>query len=142
MAEQSLKNHGKLDWRFHFFVSPVLFISIILAIRQFIKDPNWMTGWGVVSMLAAGMAVFLIRIYALKVQDRLIRLEEQLRLQRLAGDRLGNRAFDLTADQAVGLRFASDAEAPALAEKALANGWNRKQIKEAIQVWRPDHFRV
>jgi hypothetical protein len=88
------------------------------------------------------VAVFKIRLYAMKVQDRVIRLEERPRLQGLASEPLKSRIGDLTEDQLIGLRFASDGEVTVLAEKALAGNWNRKQIKEAVQVWRPDYWRV
>ena len=88
------------------------------------------------------VAVLKIRTYALKVQDRVIRLEERLRLQSVLPEPLRERIGDLTLDQLIGLRFASDAELPSLVEQALANHWNRDQIKRAIQNWRPDTLRV
>ena len=91
--------------------------------------------------LWALVATFKIRIYALKVQDRLIRLEERLRLKELA-PALQGRIGDLTEDQLIGLRFASDGEVAGLAAQALAGNWNRKQIKESIKNWRADHWRV
>ena len=79
---------------------------------------------------------------ALKVQDRVIRLEERLRLAELLPDRTRPRIGELTESQLVALRFASDGESPALVEKALATGMKSKEIKKAIQNWRPDYFRV
>lgn len=76
------------------------------------------------------------------MQDRVIRLEERLRLQSVLPEPLRERIGDLTLDQLIGLRFASDAELPSLVEQALANHWNRDQIKRAIQNWRPDTLRV
>jgi hypothetical protein len=73
------------------------------------------------------------------VQDRLIRLEERLRLQ---GQLPAADLARLSESQLVGLRFASDEEVVALAQKALAGNWTQKQIKAAIKTWRPDHFRV
>ena len=83
MAEkvpQSLANHARFDPPFHFFILPVFAITVIVAIVNAFRYPGWGSAWLVVFILAAMTAVFKIRIYALKVQDRIIRLEERLRL--------------------------------------------------------------
>jgi len=76
------------------------------------------------------------------VQDRVIRLEERLRIDRLAPASLSSRAYELTEQQLIALRFASDSELPGLVEKTLANKLPPKAIKAAIQSWRPDYWRV
>jgi len=86
--------------------------------------------------------LFKLRLYPLKVQDRVIRLEERLRMERLLPDTLKSRIPELTAGQIVALRFASDAELPALVEKALNGKMEPKAIKQSIQNWRADYFRV
>jgi hypothetical protein len=71
-----------------------------------------------------------------------IRLEERLRLAAVLPPSLQPRIGELSIDQLIGLRFASDAELPGLVEKTLGGNWNRKQIKEAVQNWKPDNWRV
>jgi len=86
---------------------------------------------------------FLARIFALGVQDRVIRLEERLRYARLLPDDLRARIGEFTINQLVALRFACDAELPVLARKVLDTKMNeRKAIKRMVQNWRPDYQRV
>jgi hypothetical protein len=92
--------------------------------------------------VAALIAVFKIRLYALKVQDRVIRLEERLRLNALCSEAFRPRIFELTEDQLIALRFASDAEVCSLAERAVSERLSRREIKKAIREWRPDYWRI
>jgi hypothetical protein len=82
------------------------------------------------------------RLYATKLQDRIIRMEERQRLYALLPETLRARIGELSEAQLVGLRFASDAELPGLVEETLAKKLSRAQIKKSIKVWRPDYFRV
>ena len=139
---QSLKNHAMYDPPFHFFAAPLGLFFLIASIVDVYKNPSWTTGIHVLFVLWIIVIMFKARIYAMKVQDRVIRLEERLRLQALLPASLQPRIGDLTIDQLVGLRFASDAELSGLVEKTLGGNWNRKQIKEAIQNWKADNWRV
>ncbi len=139
---QSYQNHGRLDPAFHTFLVPLALVLLIGAIVNLVRNFGWSSGFHVLAVVWAIVAMFKIRVYALKVQDRVIRLEEQLRLEALLPEPLKARLGELNVDQIIGLRFASDGEVAGLVEKTLSSQWRRKQIKQAIQTWRPDHWRV
>jgi hypothetical protein len=145
MAEkvpQNFSNHVRRDPPFHFFILPVFALTIVITIVHLAMHPGLHSAWVVIFMLAAMAAVFKIRLYALKVQDRIIRLEERLRLAILLDKPLRARIGELSESQLVALRFASDAELPALAEKTLSQKLSNKDIKKAIGQWKPDYWRV
>ena len=139
--EQDLKHHGRLHLPFivTFFV---LAANLVFAIAHAVHDFTVWNAWIVVLSVAVFVPFFLIRANPLKVQDRVIRLEERLRLQALVPAEWHPQIYRLTEDQLIGLRFASDEEVVALARQALEEHLNRKQIKERIRRWRPDHWRV
>ncbi|MGA2200760.1 MAG: DUF6526 family protein [Terriglobales bacterium] len=141
-AAQNFSNHKRLDPLFHFFILPVFAITVIVAIVHLVRRPGLHSAWLVVFIIAALFAVFKIRLYALKVQDRVIRLEERLRLASLLDAALRPRIAEFTESQLVALRFASDAELPALAARALNEKLSALDIKKAVQQWRPDYWRV
>ncbi len=141
-APQSFKNHARFDPSFHFFLFIVLFANLIIAIVHLVRHLNFTSVWFLVLSIAAILALLKIRMYALKVQDRVIRFEERLRLKALSPPEWHNQIDRLTEDQLIGLRFASDDEIVPLAKLALEQNLNRKQIKERINNWRPDHWRV
>ena len=145
MAEkrpQNLANHTRFDPPFHFFVLPVFAITWIISVVVLVQHPRFYTAWGVVLATAAMVAVLKIRINALRVQDRVIRLEERLRLAGLLPESQRPQITKLTEGQLIGLRFACDEEVPALVQKALAENLSRGGIKKAIRTWRPDYWRV
>ncbi len=141
-APQSLSNHARYDPPFHFFVLPVFAITVIIALVHLVQYPSLHAAWLLVFILAAAVAVVKARTYALRVQDRVIRLEERLRLAILVDKPLRARIVELTESQLVGLRFASDAELPGLAARALSEKLSRAEIKKAVTQWRPDYWRV
>ena len=152
MAEkkpQTFANHTRFDPLFHFFVLPVFLFALIASLFHFFRHFSERSSWGNVHaflliVLAAAVltAAFKIRLYSLKVQDRVIRLEERLRLATLLQEPLRSRILELTEDQLCGLRFASDAEIPKLVERTLKENLSRADIKKAIQTWRGDYWRV
>lgn len=144
-APQTYKNHTRFDPPWHFFIAPMLLINIIFAVYATIHrwpDHAHLFVWWILMSIVLLMAVGKARAHSMKVQDRVIRLEERLRLAALLpADELA-RTKTLTESQLIGLRFASDAELPALVKRTLNEKLTRKQIKEAIVNWRPDNFRV
>jgi hypothetical protein len=152
MAEtkpQTLANHTRFDPPFHFFVLPIFALGLILSLVHFfahithgdLRD-HIHSFLLVLLALAFLILAFKVRFYALRLQDRIIRLEERLRLTQLLSEPLRSRIPELTEDQLCGLRFASDAEIPKLVERALNEKLSRADIKKAIQTWRPDYWRV
>ena len=139
---QTFANHTRFDPPYHFFVIPVLAITVLLTIWNLIQNASFYSAWMVVVALALVVLAFKCRLYALKVQTRVIRLEERLRLVTLLPESLRAKIPQLTEGQLVALRFASDAEIPGLVEKALAASLPNTEIKKAIVNWRPDYFRV
>lgn len=139
---QTLQNHGKFDPLFHFFLAPVGLVLLIGATVNLVRNFGWSSGWHELAIVWAIILMFKTRLYSLKVQDRVIRLEERLRLQGLLPAPLRARVGELSEGQLIALRFACDDELPALVEKALAGNLNNKQIKQNIRTWRPDYWRV
>ena len=145
MAEptpQTLANHRRMDPPFHYFVLPVLAISWIVSVIFLVRHPGFLHFWIVVFNSAIIVAVIRGRQYALKLQDRIIRLEERLRLASLLPDSLRPQIAELNERQLIALRFASDEEIGALVERALSANLPPADIKRAIRNWRPDYWRV
>jgi hypothetical protein len=144
MTEQNFANHGKFYPPFHFFLVPVMTINLLWSLSRL-----WRLGfsWDGLErvLLALGLAVGFVsaRLMVLKVQDRVIRLEERLRYERVLPAELKARIGEFTVDQLVALRFASDAELPGLARKVLDDKMSdRKPIKQMVKTWKPDYLRA
>jgi hypothetical protein len=145
MAEQkaqSYQNHTRWHPLFHFFLMPLLLLNIVACVTHAWRHQTpfniWLAVMGIALFVLAGLA----RLMALGAQDRVIRLEERMRLERLCGEQMRSRITQLTTRQIIGLRFASDAEVCALATRALDENLTEKQIKQAIVNWRADYCRV
>ena len=141
-APQGLKNHGRLDPQYHFVSTAVLMVNLFIMLCYAWQNLTYFTAWLVILSIAVFIPFPKIRSYPLKVQDRVIRLEERIRLQALAPQEWHAQIYKLTEDQLIGLRFASDDEVVELAKQALESNLNRKQIKERIKSWRADDFRI
>jgi hypothetical protein len=139
---QSLKSHARFDPPYHFFLTFVFLANLIIAIIHAVHHLSFYPIWLVVLSVAAFLALFKLRSYPIKVQDRVIRVEERIRLQALAPAEWHAQIYRLNEDQLIGLRFAADDEVVDLAKQALEQNLTRKQIKERIKSWRPDNWRV
>ncbi len=146
MAEDKVQNYGnhvRIDAFYFYFVAPCLLLALICGLVGIIRDPSW-TGAGFLLLLVGVMGVYLrARTYAVKVQDRVVRLETRLRLERLLPDGLRSRIGEFSLSQLIALRFASDEELPELARQVLEEGiTDGKTIKQRIKNWQADFHRV
>ena len=140
---QNYANHAKFVPPFHYFVLPVLLVNAGWSIYQAVKVQTFGTIFGIFFAFALLLGVLFGRIFALKVQDRVIHLEMVLRMKQILPADLQPRIDEFTVEQLIGLRFASDAELPALARRVLQEKIaNRKPIKQAVQNWKADEMRA
>ena len=140
---QSFSNHTRWDPIFHFFALPVLLLLFPLySIVHLVRHPDHISVILLAVALALAVNTFRTRTYPLSVQDRLIGLEERLRLERMLGAPARELAGQLSDDQLIGLRFASDGELAELVATACAEKLPRKEIKKRVKSWKADHRRV
>jgi hypothetical protein len=141
--QQNLKNHAKFVPLFHFFAFPILVFNLLWSGKRAFQHPSWDTVIAALVGAALVVGFFLARIFALTVQDRVIRLEMRLRLRELLPADLLPRIPEFTTRQLVALRFASDAELPSLARRVLEERMvEAKVIKQMIKDWQADHLRA
>jgi hypothetical protein len=144
MAEQNFENHVRLVPVYHFFVLPMLAVNVGWVIYRVVKAGFSIGGaiW-ILASLAILLAALFGRMFALSVQNRIIRLEERLRMERLLPADLQGRIGEFSCGQLIALRFASDAELPELARKVLADKIrDGKAIKKMVKNWRGDYLRA
>lgn len=139
---QSYASHAKIDPSFHFFVLPVLLLNIFVVAYLLIRYPGIGGAWLLLISVALLVLAARLRSWATRLQDRVIRVEERIRLAAILPEPLRARIAELSDSQIVGLRFASDAELPALFQRAVDEKLSRADIKKAITDWRPDYSRV
>jgi hypothetical protein len=141
--EQSFKSHARWLPPFHFFVIPVLLVNALNEIRHVYLDPTRHSVWTLIVAVALLMLGLLSRTMTLTVQDRVIRLEERLRMRQLLPADLHQRIDALTHRQMVALRFASDAELADLVRDVVGGKLaTQKEIKMRVKAWRPDWLRA
>ena len=140
---QSLAHHARYVPGFHFVATGLLAINFIWSLIELVKHPGAGTVDGSLVAVALLLLLWYTRAFAVGVQDRIIRLEERTRMERLLPADLKPRIPEFTRAQLIALRFAPDQELPELARKVLADGVDdQAQIKAMIKEWRADEWRV
>ena len=139
---QTYANHRRLDPPFHFVLFGLFAVNFVVTLVALVRHPGGGTAWAF--LMSAALVLFLLKLraYALQNQDRIIRMEETHRLERLLPADLKARIPELRIAQLVGLRFASDGEVADRVREAFAENLDREAIKKRIQTWRPDTNRV
>lgn len=141
--KQTFENHVRWHPPFHFVLTPILLANFIFAIVRLVQDFNVDRIAYLIIAVALILIALLARINALKVQDRVVRLEEKLRYREVLPKELAARAESLRTGQIIALRFAGDGELAALVERVLNNEFEKTaDIKKAIKNWRGDYLRV
>jgi hypothetical protein len=140
---QTFQNHVRFVPAFHFFVLPVFVANVLWSTYHCLRYFSANSSFGVLMAMAFLLAALYARMFALSVQDRVIRLEMRLRMERLFAPDLRQRIPEFTVGQLVALRFASDVELAGLARKVLDEKLtDRKRIKKMVQNWQPDDLRA
>jgi hypothetical protein len=142
---QNFKNHTRFNPPFHFFILPMLLLNLIFSI--YVTIHHWpehriLFLWWIVMSIVLFMMAEISRSQTLRAQDRIIRVEERLRLHALLPPDECAHIDELSIKQLVALRFASDDELPALVHKTLTQNLEPKAIKQSIINWRSDYHRV
>ena len=104
--KQDFATHTRWHAPFHFVLAPIMLIHLIYTIVRFVQDPGWDRGEFILLAIALVIMTLLVRTNPLKAQDRIIRLEERLRLQNVLPDELADKAMNLSASHYIALRFA------------------------------------
>jgi hypothetical protein len=143
IGPQSFESHRRYVPGYHYVLSGILLINLILRVVWLIKTPTFVNFWAIVMAVAFILMGWYLRVFPNRVQDRVIRLEERMRLGRILPPELRPRLGEFTPAQLVALRFASDDELAALAARVLNEGiTDKRAIKALILQWRADHLRA
>ena len=141
--QQNFHNHRRLVPGYHVGVFGIFVLNFVYQVVHFFRFPSVAAAVGTLTALGLLGLVFYTRIFALKVQDRVIRLEMRLRLKEILPADLRARVQELDAGQLIALRFASDAEMADLVREVLTNQiHSRDEIKRRIRDWQADDLRV
>lgn len=139
----SYKTHRAYDPLYHFFVVPVLGINVLLMAYVVFRRPFWLNIWALIFALALVALAWRVRYFPLRVQDRLIRLEETLRLQSVLPEELRGRIGEISTRELIALRFCADEELPEHVRAIYAGDYRGgENVKSHIKTWRPDPHRI
>lgn len=145
MQKQQYSNHRKFYYPHHFIFYPVVITLIVISIKQSLNNPEQKLLWRAIAavfLLLAWLSFMMRQHYALKIQDRMVRMEMRLRYFRLTGKAFEAVEPKLSFSQMAALRFAPDDELPGLVERALTENLSADEIKRAVKNWLPDLMRV
>jgi hypothetical protein len=141
--QQNAANHARFVPGYHYLAGTLGLLNLIWAIYRSVTHPTVESHAAILVGTILLLVLYYLRAFPLAVQDRIIRLEERLRLARLMPPEMQSRLDELTPGQLIALRFASDAELPELATRVINERvTSRKQIKLMIREWRADHMRA
>ena len=140
---QDYSTHRRYHPIYHFVIVPIVSVNWLVSIVVAVLAFSWLAVWNVVMSWALLMLTVIVRFYATKTQDRIIRIEEIVRLSRVLPPELQPRIPELSTGSLIALRFCADDELPALVRAILAGEVRgRENIKRRIRNWRPDTQRV
>ena len=140
---QSNDNHAILITGYHKVGFTLLLVLLINSVVGMVRDFSWTAVIAFILATALLIISFYARVFALGVQDRVIRLEERMRMERVLPDDLKARIMDVSTNHLIGLRFAPDEELADLVRQVLDGSLTtRKEIKAAIKNWRADNQRI
>jgi hypothetical protein len=136
---QTYANHSKFVPLFHYVALPILLVNVLVAAYGMVRAPGLPAAWGLLMGVALFLGALFARVFALAAQDRVIRLEERMRMRELLPEPLRARIPEITREQIIGLRFASDEELPSLVAQVLqGNIQKRDDVKKMVKHWRAD----
>jgi hypothetical protein len=142
-TSQSFENHSRYVPGYHLVLSGLLIVNFVYAVYQLVVDASTANVIALLTAVALIILGYYAREFALRDQDRIIRLEERLRLTELLPPEMRTSIQSLTTRQLIALRFASDGEVADLVRKVLDEKISDpKEIKRLIKTWRPDHHRI
>ena len=148
MPDQSFATHRKFVPGYHYLTLGILIINLLWSVYRVFRpfepaSPLFDRLLAVLVAAALGLIAWYLRVFPLRAQDRVIRLEERQRLARLLPADLQARIGELSTGQLIALRFASDAEVPELTRVVVEQKiTSQNDIKKRIRNWRADHFRM